>query len=209
MKILANGERAWLLQCVDAAEVRSVNAALRLLRSEAGLPWAQIVDIVPAARTLLVTAANPLEAAALREPLATLTDLPPQPVAPGATVEIPVTYDGPDLHDVAAACGLTIREVVAAHTATPWTVAFGGFAPGFAYLGDGDPRLRVGRRAQPRTAVPAGAIALADGHSAVYPRRSPGGWQLIGHTDAVMWDASLEQPALLLPGMRVQFRTLP
>ena len=209
MKVLANSERAWLLEVADAAEVRAADAALRLLRSEGGLPWARIVDIVPAARTVLVTASNPMDAAALREPLGQLTGLATQATPVGDTVEIPVTYDGPDLAAVAGACGLTPAAVVAAHTATPWAVAFGGFAPGFAYLSDGDPRLRVARRSEPRTAVPQGAVALADGYSAIYPRRSPGGWQLIGHTDVSLWDTSREQPALLLPGMLVQFRALP
>ncbi len=209
MRVLANGERAWLLEMADSAAVRSMDAALRLLRSEGGLPWMRIVDIVPAARTVLVTASNPMDAAALRQPLAQLTGLAPQAAPVGGTVEIPVTYDGPDLAAVAQACGLTPAEVVASHTSTPWAVAFGGFAPGFAYLSDGDPRLRVARRSEPRTAVPQGAVALADGYSAIYPRRSPGGWQLIGHTDVSLWDASREQPALLLPGMLVQFRALP
>jgi len=209
MRVLANGERAWLLEMADSAAVRSMDAALRLLRSEGGLPWVRIVDIVPAARTVLVTASNPMDAAALREPLAQLTGLAPQAAPVGDTVEIPVTYDGPDLAAVAQACGLTPAAVVAAHTSTPWAVAFGGFAPGFAYLSDGNPRLRVARRSEPRTAVPQGAVALADGYSAIYPRRSPGGWQLIGHTDVSLWDTSREQPAILLPGMLVQFRALP
>ncbi len=209
MKVVANGERAWLLQLEDDAEVRALTVSLGLLRSEAGLPWMRIVDIVPAARTVLVTAPSAADAAALREPLATLTGLPPQAAPAGRVVDIPVIYDGPDLEAVARACGLTPAEVVAAHTSTPWTVAFGGFAPGFAYLSDGDPRLWVARRSEPRTAVPEGAVALADGYSAVYPRRSPGGWQLIGRTNVALWDTTREQPALLVPGMRVRFRTLP
>ncbi len=209
MRVLANGERAWLLQLAGGDEVRSLDAALRLLRSEGGLPWARIVDIVPAAQTVLVTASNAEDAAALRVPLSTLNDLPPQAAPTGSIIDIPVTYDGEDLEVVALACNLSIPEVIAAHTFAPWDVAFGGFAPGFAYLSNGDHRLRVARRAEPRTAVPEGAVALADGYSAIYPRRSPGGWQIIGHTSVSLWDVLREQPALLLPGMRVQFRTLP
>ena len=92
-------------------------------------------------------------------------------------------YDGPDLDDVAALTGLSRAEVVAAHTGTPWRVAFGGFAPGFAYLVGGDPRLRVPRRDRPRPSVPAGSVGLAGEFSGVYPRSSPGGWQLLGTTD--------------------------
>ena len=85
---------------------------------------------------------------------------------------------------------------------------FGGFAPGFAYLVGGDPRLTVPRRSEPRTKVPAGSVGLAGEFSGVYPRQSPGGWQLIGRTDAVLWDVDRTQPALLTPGMRVQFRAV-
>ncbi|HNP11666.1 MAG TPA: carboxyltransferase domain-containing protein, partial [Mycobacterium sp.] len=92
--------------------------------------------------------------------------------------------------------------------ATPWRVGFGGFAPGFAYLVGGDPRLAVPRRAEPRTRVPAGSVGLAGEFSGVYPRESPGGWQLIGRTDAVLWDIDRTPPALLRPGMWVRFRAV-
>ena len=111
-----------------------------------------------------------------------------------------VRYDGPDLDEVARLTGLTHAEVVAAHTGTPWRVAFGGFAPGFAYLVGGDPRLHVPRRDRPRPSVPAGSVGLAGEFSGVYPRSSPGGWQLLGTTDAVLWDADRDPPALLAPG---------
>jgi KipI family sensor histidine kinase inhibitor len=120
-------------------------------------------------------------------------------------VEIPVVYDGPDLDEVARLTGLAEDEVVAAHTGTPWRIAFGGFAPGFAYLVDGDPRLHVPRRAEPRTSVPAGAVGLAGEFSGVYPRPSPGGWQLLGRTDAPLWDVDRDPPALLQPGGWVRF----
>ncbi|MET0756929.1 MAG: carboxyltransferase domain-containing protein, partial [Mycobacterium sp.] len=98
--------------------------------------------------------------------------------------------------------------VVAAHTETPWRVGFGGFAPGFAYLVGGDERLNVPRQSEPRTKVPTGSVALAGEFSGVYPRESPGGWQLIGRTDAVLWDVDRDKPALLTPGMWVQFRAV-
>ena len=116
-----------------------------------------------------------------------------------------MTYDGPDLAEVARLTGLGEDEVVAAHAGTPWRVAFGGFAPGFAYLVGGDPRLQVPRRDEPRTRVPAGAVGLAGEFSGVYPRESPGGWQLIGRTDAVMWDLDRDPPALLAAGLTVRF----
>lgn len=114
-------------------------------------------------------------------------------------------YDGPDLAAVAELTGLTEEEVVAAHTGSSWQVAFGGFAPGFAYLAGGDPRLQVPRRDQPRTTVPAGSVGLAGEFSGVYPRASPGGWQLIGRTDLVLWDLDRDPPALLAAGLRVRF----
>ena len=98
--------------------------------------------------------------------------------------------------------------MVAAHTGTPWRVGFGGFAPGFAYLVGGDSRLEVPRRAEPRTKVPVGSVGLAGEFSGVYPRESPGGWQLIGRTSAELWDIDRESPALLMPGMWVQFRAV-
>jgi KipI family sensor histidine kinase inhibitor len=124
-------------------------------------------------------------------------------------IQIDVVYDGADLDEVARLTGLTTEQVVAAHTATPWRVGFGGFAPGFAYLIGGDGRLEVPRQSEPRTRVPAGSVALAGEFSAVYPRESPGGWQLIGHTSkdtAELWDVDRDPPALLRPGMWVQFR---
>ena len=129
----------------------------------------------------------------------------PDPAPTSHEVEIAVRYDGPDLDDVAHHTGLTPAEVVAAHTGTPWRVAFGGFAPGFAYLVGGDPRLRVPRRDRPRASVPAGAVGLAGEFSGVYPRTSPGGWQLVGTTEAVLWDADRHPPALLGPGATVRF----
>ncbi|MET0315460.1 MAG: allophanate hydrolase subunit 1, partial [Rhodococcus fascians] len=121
------------------------------------------------------------------------------------TVVVAVTYDGEDLSDVAEATGLTVAEVVRAHTEQTWTVAFGGFAPGFGYLVGQDDRLTVPRRTTPRTTVPAGSVGLAGEFSGVYPRSSPGGWQLIGRTDAVLWDVERDPPALLRPGVTVRF----
>lgn len=200
------GPRAWLLEPTDASQVMALDAMLRRLRSSGARPWSGIIDVVPAACTLMVSAATNDDAADLRAPLLALPPPSPTTAAPGATVGIPVTYDGPDLAAVAVECGLTPAEVVAAHTATPWAVAFGGFAPGFAYLSCGDARLRVSRLTEPRTVVPAGAVALADGYSAIYPQGSPGGWRIIGHTTTIMWDPRGARPALLVPGMHVVFR---
>ncbi|HPX38643.1 MAG TPA: allophanate hydrolase subunit 1 [Mycobacterium sp.] len=204
MRIRDYGDRALLLECGSGDEVLALAAALR----RGDIPG--IGDIVPGARTVLVTLAGPGQQTALREHLACL-DIPApaeRTESSHADVVIDVVYDGTDLTEVAALTGLTAGEVVEAHTGTPWRVGFGGFAPGFAYLVGGDPRLQVPRRAEPRVRVPAGSVALAGEFSGVYPRESPGGWQLIGRTGAALWDVDRPQPALLVPGMWVRFRAV-
>lgn len=207
VRFLPMGEAAWLVETDDIDSVLALEAVLRPLAHDGEGVWADVDDLVPAARTLLVVArpttnladlASAIRAAAEVTADATTSCTP-------TVVDIPVRYDGPDLSDVAEQTGLSPAEVVAAHTGTPWRVGFGGFAPGFAYLVGGDPRLAVARRAEPRTRVPAGAVALAGDFSGIYPRESPGGWQLIGTTDAVLWDAEREPPALLVPGSTVRF----
>jgi KipI family sensor histidine kinase inhibitor len=198
-RVLPYGDAALLVEVGDLAEVLALAAAVR----DAALTG--VLDVVPAARTVLLTTAPGTDLAALRRTLLDLTAAPADAAPGGSTVEITVTYDGADLAEVARLTGLDEVGVVAAHTGTPWRVAFGGFAPGFAYLTGGDPRLEVPRRAEPRTRVPAGAVGLAGGFSGVYPRASPGGWQLVGRTDAVLWDVDRDPPALLPPGGWVRF----
>ena len=204
--VLDYGDQALMVQCGSTAEVLAWAAALR-----AGA-WPGVLDIVPAARTVLVKLDGPYCQAVIRQRLRKLrVDMDEAEAAPAdrsPDVVIDVVYDGPDLAEVAAHTGLTTAQVIDAHTATLWRVGFSGFAPGFAYLVDGDPRLRVPRRSDPRTAVPAGSVALAGEFSAIYPRRSPGGWQLIGHTDATLWDVERPDPALLTQAMWVQFRAV-
>lgn len=195
------GDRALLLECGSTGEVLAVAAVVR----QAALPG--VADIVAGARTVLVTLADGGDQAAVRAHLAAIEV--PAREAPGlARIEVVIdtVYDGVDLPEVAERLRMDASEVVRAHTATPWRVGFGGFAPGFAYLVGGDPRLVVPRHAEPRTRVPAGSVALAGEFSGIYPRESPGGWQLIGRTQAVLWDIDRPQPALLTPGMAVRFR---
>jgi len=198
------GDQALMVQCGSTAEVLAWTAALR------DAAWLGVIDIVPAARTVLVKLDGPHGQGMVRQRLRKLrVDVnEAAPADRSADVVIDVVYDGPDIAEVAEHTGLTTAQVIDAHTATLWHVGFSGFAPGFAYLVDGDPRLRVPRRSDPRTAVPAGSVALAGEFSAIYPRRSPGGWQLIGHTDAVLWDIERPDPALLTQGMWVQFRAV-
>lgn len=176
-----------------------------------------LVDVVPAERTLMVIAAfDGVGQRGLREFIASLGDVDwaaeelaaVSGLAEAESVELPVEYDGPDLEEVAQLTGLGVGEVVALHTGTEFTVAFTGFAPGFAYLTGLPEVLQVPRRDAPRTRVAAGSVALGGTYSGVYPRESPGGWQLIGRLAAdapVLWDETRAAPALLRPGMRVRF----
>jgi KipI family sensor histidine kinase inhibitor len=200
--VLDYGDQALLVQFDSTAEVLTWTAALR----EAALPG--VLDIVPASRTVLVKLDGPRRQSAVRRRLRTLrVDAAAEATAPpDEPMVIDVIYDGADLAEVAERTGLTTAQVINAHTATPWQVGFGGFAPGFAYLVGGDPRLAVPRRPESRPSVPAGAVGLTGEFSVINPRRSPGGWQLIGHTDVVLWDIDRPNPALLTPGMWVQFR---
>lgn len=123
----------------------------------------------------------------------------------GRLHEIPTRYDGPDLEEVARLSGLSVREVVAAHTGRDHLAFFLGFMPGFAYLGTLDPRIVAPRLPSPRSEVAAGAVAVADGQTAVYPMSSPGGWRLIGSTGVRVFDPDRDPPALIRPGDRVRF----
>jgi len=186
-------------------DLPGLDAVLRVADALRGARLHGVIDVVPAARTVLVRC---VDRAAVRRVEAAVRSLAASagPVTvPPREVRIDVHYDGPDLANVAELAGLSVEAVVAAHSGTPWRAAFGGFAPGFAYLAEGDPRLAVPRLATPRTAVPAGSVAVAGGFSAVYPGASPGGWRLLGRTTAEIWDPAREEPALIAPGDTVRF----
>lgn len=196
------------LPCGDdglLVEVDGLDAALALHAALAADPPVGTTGLVPATRTVLLrfdpltTTADTLTAAVQASSTAG------GPGTPGPLVEVPVHYDGEDLVEVARLLGTGPGEVVRRHTAATWTVAFTGFAPGFAYLAGDDPVLDVPRRSSPRTRVPPGAVGLAGRFSGVYPRASPGGWQLLGRTPTTVWDPDRAEPALLRPGMRVRF----
>ena len=199
MRILRRAsERAFLVETED------LDAAMRLHAALAAAALPGVTELIPAARTVLVRfEPHRIRAADLAALIRDL-DAPPVAATHGAVVEIPVHYDGEDLADVAGHLGMSADAVIAAHLAMPWRVAFTGFAPGFGYL-TGDGSLAVPRRSSPRTRIPAGSVALAGPFSGVYPRASPGGWQLIGRTDLSMWDLTRDPPALLRPGVAVRF----
>jgi KipI family sensor histidine kinase inhibitor len=197
--VLPYGDRALLVEVADLGAVAAVRSALE------GSPLPGQRDLVPAARTVLVVLDRPpsdLDVAALRR-LSTTTS----PRSSGrAAVEIPVVFDGADLTDVAALTRRSTADVVATLTTVEFTVAFCGFSPGFGYLTGLPEDLHVPRRDTPRTRVPAGSVALAGPFAGVYPQASPGGWQLVGRTDAALFDVDRDPPALLSPGTTVRFR---
>jgi KipI family sensor histidine kinase inhibitor len=191
------GERALMLELQDNA------AAVRVARRLAA-DCTELRDVVPGHCTVLVSwvGDSPREQVlALAE--AALKD--DEPAAAGAMHEIPTRYDGPDLHEVAELTGLSPEEVATRHQQSDYLVGFLGFSPGFGYLLDGDERLHVPRRTEPRVRVPAGTVALGGVYSGVYPRESPGGWRLIGRTETVFFDPTRGPPALLAAGDRVRF----
>ncbi|MFD5951321.1 allophanate hydrolase subunit 1 [Streptomyces collinus] len=199
MKVLPVGEDALLVEVSSGDEAQALHAELLRRRAEGTL---SVREIVPAARTVLL---DGLDAPGRLAAELTAAELPAAPPRARDVVEIPVRYDGPDLAEVAAHWGVPVREVARIHGDTEFRVAFCGFAPGFGYLTGLPPRYDVPRRATPRTAVPAGSVALAGPYTGVYPRSSPGGWQLIGTTNAVLWDHARVPAALLSPGTPVRF----
>jgi KipI family sensor histidine kinase inhibitor len=204
-RLLPSGDTAILVECDSLEEVLALHDALAADRRPG------VVELVPAARTILIgvdPGVMPLESAAtwVRRTPAEAGSRTAGAAAPPIT--IPVAYDGDDLVTTATLLAVSVEALVARHTAIEWRVAFVGFAPGFGYLVSDDWPFEVPRLDAPRTRVPAGAVALAGAFGGVYPRQSPGGWRLIGRTDAVLWDADADPPALLVPGRRVRFEAI-
>ena len=204
-RVLPMGDRAVLL------EVDSLEAAVALHRRLEAGRISGVLDLVPAARTVLVRVdpARLTLAAARTWIAAAATDAASAPIAPPPAIELEVVYDGADLDETAALLGVGADELVRRHTSAAWTVAFTGFAPGFGYLVSPDWPFDVPRLASPRTRVPRGAVGLAGEFTGAYPRETPGGWRLIGTTPAPLFDPDAASPALLAPGTRVRFRAAP
>lgn len=195
MRVLPCGPGAVLAEYDSLSEVLAVQEALHA----AALPG--VDEIVPAARTVLVEF-HDVDRVAL-EKLLVPTDMAPR--QDGPLVEIRVVYDGEDLDDVASATGLSVEQVIEMHSSREYSAVFLGFTPGWAYLVGLPAALQLPRRSTPRTVVPAGSVAIANEFTGVYPTASPGGWHLLGHTSATMFDVDRPKPALVAAGDRVRF----
>lgn len=194
---------------VDPETASRVRALAASIRAAALAPVQEVVvgyaalsvwyDALRTDHAAMVAALEPILSGEAAPPAAGMT------AAPRREHLIPVTYDGPDLADVAQRIGLTVSDVVARHSGRWYEVYLLGFVPGFAYLGELDPALVLTRRATPRPRVSAGSVAIAGAQTAVYPLMTPGGWHLIGRTSVVLFDPAAEPPATLAPGDRVRF----
>jgi KipI family sensor histidine kinase inhibitor len=201
VRILKVGRRALLVEVEGHEAVLGLYAEIQR-RRQLDWPGPPPTDVVPAAKTVLIDG--------LQEPALLAAEMqnwriPPRSVTSGELIECPTIYDGPDLEHVARCWQMTRKEAITTHSSISFYAAFCGFSPGFAYLAGLPQQLNVPRRASPRPSVPAGTVALAGEYSAIYPRQSPGGWQLIGRTDLKPWDPAREPPALIGPGTRVRF----
>ena len=200
MNILPMGDGALLVETRDSAEAQK----LRLALAAETIPGLR--QLVPGSASLLIEA-DPLLADldALAQCLPELVRTP-QAATPPRTHEISVRYGGEGLDAVATALSMTAEEVVRRHSGASYTVAFLGFAPGFAYLTGLDPRLRLPRLTTPRTRTPAGAVAMAGEFTGIYPQATPGGWHVLGLATPCLFDAARASPALLSPGDQVRFK---
>jgi len=200
MRWLPYGPEAALIECDSLSQMSAVRAAVT------GLP--DLIEVVPGARSVLVVARQGTKALGDARRVVESADLSNPPAAEPREIVLEVRYDGEDLALVAETAGISTAEVIELHTGAEYTVAFTGFAPGFAYLTGLPDALQQSRLDSPRTKVPAGSVGVAGEFTGVYPRSSPGGWRLLGHTDAVLFDPRAQRPALLAPGDRVRFRSL-
>jgi KipI family sensor histidine kinase inhibitor len=196
------GTDAVLVECASLTEMAAVRATI----ASAGLP--DVVELVPGARSVLVAVLPGSRQLDEVRDLVESADLSHPPQTDPQEIVLDVHYDGADLDEIAITAGIDVDEVIALHTGAEYTVAFTGFAPGFGYLTGLPEPLRQPRLEVPRTKVPAGSVGIAGEFTGAYPRSSPGGWRLLGHTDTVLFDPRAQRPALLAPGDRVRFRSV-
>ncbi len=208
LRIYPLGDRALLCETGGAASLDAQRRIWALAQQAAD--WDEVAEAVPGVNNLLlVFDALSADADALHARVdRAWSGLRIAVDEPGPLIEIPVVYGGdggPDLDDVAHHAGMSADEVIERHAGAEYTVFCMGFQPGFAYLGGLDPRLATPRRATPRTDVPAGSVAIGGAQTTIYPARSPGGWNLIGRSDAVLFAPDRDPPTLMAAGYRVRF----
>jgi inhibitor of KinA len=209
VRLISAGDSTLIVEFEERVDA-AVNAqAVRLAESVRSSAIAGVRDVVPTFRSVAVYF-DPLKTdfSALHTRLTDIANQAPSEPSSGALVRIPVTYggaSGPDLAEVARFAGISEAEVVALHTSRTYRVFMLGFVPGFAYLGTVDPRIAAPRRSTPRIRVPAGSVGIAGVQTGIYPRETPGGWQLVGRTTVKPFDRSSAEPFLLRAGDSVQF----
>ena len=201
MRLLPCGESAILIEVDSSDERDALHDLLRTSRPDA------VTSYVPAHRTVLVLVSTAAQVPSVADWLhaQVLSGAPVRTRGASPELVIEVVYDGADIADVAEHLGITSAEVVRRHTGQLWRVEFVGFKPGFGYLIGDVGGLHVPRRESPRARIPRGAVALAGDYSGVYPTASPGGWQLIGHSEQVLFDPDAVPAAQLTAGTTVRF----
>jgi inhibitor of KinA len=212
-RIVPAGDAAWLVELPERIDpevnARAIEIATRVTRL--ALPF--VLDVVVGYRSVMVYVDPVAEGAETIEDRldSILADPEPASVVRGASVEVPVCYDGrfgPDLSDVAAFGRCSVEEVIERHLAAEYRVFVVGFVPGFAYMAPVDPRIAAPRRPSPRVKVPRGSVAIAAGQTGIYPAETPGGWNLIGRTPVRPYAPDRSEPFLLRAGDRVRFRRI-
>ena len=203
------GDSAMVVR-TQAASPHDANALVhRLAEAVRAAAITGVRDVVPGMRDLVIHLdPSRSDVTLLERTLVSAGEGEPARQASGVIVDVPVRFGGdagPDLEDVARSCELSTGEVVQRFLSSTYVVHFVGFLPGFPYLGPVDAALRLPRRTTPRPRVPAGSVAIAGEYAGIYPWESPGGWHLIGRTEATLFDPWREPPALLAPGTRVRF----
>lgn len=212
-RFLALGDSALSIELGDArdratsARVLAFDEAVSAAVAGGRLPG--VIEAVPTFRTLTIhldpVVTTPAEVA---DRVRGLIPMDGAARHGGRRWRLPVCYEGdcaPDLAEVAARIDLAPADVVARHSARTYDIYMLGFLPGFGFMGDVEPVLDLPRRAEPRTRVPAGSVAIAIGLTAIYPFESPGGWHLLGRSPVLLFDLRRAEPALFAPGDTVRF----
>lgn len=226
MEIVPLGDSALIVHVVDdfardpGASLNAVLAALRSLEA-AAIPG--VTELAPAYSTIGVffDVADIARVAPEHEPGAWLRtkiesvlkarSAKSKRSVEASLIEIPVCYDREfalDIDDVARVAGLAEAEVIQRHSSAAYRVNCVGFIAGFPFLSGLPSELATPRRPVPRKEVPAGSVAIGGAQTGIYPRNSPGGWNVIGRTPLRLFDVQREPPTILQAGDRVRFREI-